>query len=316
MLIREALEEIRSRLSDDAEDVASRCWSDARLLRIVHGQIRGIATDLVDSDREFYAAEIDLYAEDAVAVHSNLWVYSLPPFVHAIIEDGVRERSEPTEARKGPEFRNPMPRPIRDGWVLDDDGALRLQASEAKNLIVRVAKMPARPFWATLSEPGADPSQVVLPVASSITGGVHVELDAYIGMSITCSYQPPAFDQVVVGEVRRVVVSRAAAVAGSSRVELLLRNGFSAPLAQGAIVESVVQVPEFAVEYLLMQSTMLAMAPKNRPVTDAMAAMARIEAARFLSARHRDDSGAKHFAPQVEAMDRARRNSEDFYLDY
>lgn len=315
MLIRELLEDLRAQLSDEPETEEARCWSDEQLLRIVHGQMRGIATELADSDGDFYCCELELFGDDATRIHQDLWAYELPPFVHHVTTDGVRLRSSETEVRGRPDYRNPTPNPLEVGWLVDEDGTLRRRATSADDLIVRVAKMPARPFWATLTENSEDPSRVTLPLASSVVGGVHVERDSYAGMRVTCASQPAALDQAPIGEIVRVVSSRAVAVSGSSRIELILARPFSAALGSGAVLESIVQVPEFALGHLLQQSAMAAMSRRNRPMTDGLDRIVRAETARFLSARHRDESGPKHFAPQIEALDWRRRESQDYFTD-
>lgn len=314
VLIREVLTELRERLADNPSDESARCWSDESLLRVIHGQMRGIATDLADSDNDFYACELELGGADAVQVHTDLWAYDLPPFVHHIVPDGVRKYSGEAESRTAPEFRNPTPRPVSTGWLLDEDGTLRYQSTTADDLIVCVAKMPARPLWATLSEGMTNPSSIVLPVASSITGGVHVERDAYAGMRLVCASQPSSYDQAVVGHIARVVQSRPASVGGTARVELVLSGPLPAVVESGGVIESILQVPEFSIEYLIHSATIVAMARRNRPMTDGMQMVSRVETARFLSARHRDESGAKHFAPDLDAMDRRRRDP-DYYTE-
>jgi hypothetical protein len=295
MLIRELLADMRSRLSDDGADVQSYCWSDAELLRHVHAQMRSVATDLADTDDDFYTHEFELFADGATKRHDGVWVYDLPASLHHVVDDGVREWSDEDGERAYGLLREPRRRKATLGrWQVDNDGMLTLFEDEPLDLIVRAAKMPARPFWATLTEDATDQNRVTLPVYTSITAGVHVERDAYVGMRIALASQGAGGDQSSVGEARRVTSSFTVDVAGQPRVEFSLHNPFRAQLRIGAVVESVVQVPDFALEYVTLQAVIGAMTKKNRPVTEALAEHLRVERARYLQSRHRDEAGAKH----------------------
>lgn len=304
MLIQEFVTDLRTRLSDDSADASSNCWSDAQLLRHIHAGLRSVMIDLTDSDWEFYCATIELYADDAAPVHSGIWLYELPPFTHMVVPDGVRQLTQVGESRKLPIRRAngavPPSNSLTATWSVDEDGMLKLWSSEACDLIVRISKVPPRPLWGTLDRSAPDGSTIILPAASAVTGGVHVEQDAYLGMKITCSSQPAGNDQAVVGQYRRVIGSQIIESGGEPRVELTVHMPFAGPLIQGAVVESVVQVPEFALENLMNEVVLAAMARRNRPVTDALEASVRASRAQFLKVRHRDESVPRHFAPQEE----------------
>jgi len=313
MLIRELLADMRSRLSDDGLTAATQAWTDAELLRHVHAQMRSIANDLSDTDTDFYTHEFELFADGATKRHNDVWAYDLPASLHHVIPDGVRRWSDEGGERNYALHREPRHRKAALGrWQVDQDGMLTLFDSEPYDLIVRAAKMPARPFWATLTEDAVDVSRIQLPLYSSIAAGVMVERDAYVGLRLAIASQGAGGDQSVVGEARRCTSSYTVDVAGEPRVELTLHTPFSAATRTGAVVESIVQVPDFALEYLTLQSVIGAMTKKNRPVTEALADHLRVERARYLQARHRDESGSKHHS-EGEGRKLAYGNQDHFY---
>ena len=208
MLIRELLADMRSRLSDDGLTAATQAWTDAELLRHVHAQMRSIANDLSDTDTDFYTHEFELFADGATKRHNDVWAYDLPASLHHVIPDGVRRWSDEDGERNYALHREPRHRKAALGrWQVDQDGMLTLFDSEPYDLIVRAAKMPARPFWAALTEDAVDVSRIQLPLYSSIAAGVMVERDAYVGLRLAIASQGAGGDQSVVGEARRCTSS-------------------------------------------------------------------------------------------------------------
>ncbi len=321
MNITEFLDDIRERLVDAPVQSAVRAWTDTTLLRRLATAEASIFSELADGSDKYGLQRLKLSAEDAVAVQDSTFIYQIPTWVHRIIHDGVREWKGETTAGGTAIHKLGGAHDRGHGWRLEDQYTLVYQASAAKDLEVRVSKVPGPPMRGTTDRSTA--SNDILLLMDSASSSLDVRHDpekgAYRGSYVQITSVPAGDSPHLVGKLLRVKGSEAVNAGNVSRIRLTMDGEWPSNIPKGSGYASLVHTPREHLPYLFDMMKASVLADRDMPMGDAMQSSLRTNLGRFMSSKERDKSSAKHFgetSPATQGRDGVNYDYTDPFYGY
>lgn len=176
MRLSEIINQVRVGLKDTR--ATRKNFEDADLARFVNEAIRSAARTMIEADSSYCNHTLELSSSSAVLKSRGRYEYRLPRWVMNVTE----VRITPTSSQQvGERLERMKSRDYFDGWMYERTNLLRLHRSEAEDLTLQVAKLPARLTLGTLpDQTGVGTNEVRLDLDSAATTYPHeTEANAY-----------------------------------------------------------------------------------------------------------------------------------------
>ena len=238
-------------------------WSDNTIVFHATNHIQSLSRQQAQRDQGFHNFTLILKGTAAVQSLSNVWQWSLPPWVVSISEvrravggipaTGTSTYSPYMWTAPKPQMGDPIPRYIKTGtagWSFEGNRAFRVWGeSQAPDVVMQVAKLPAPLVRAVLDIDAVSETNFRLPAALAV--GVE---DLAEGAFINAEFQAVSVGTLasnveVLGEQRRCIYSKAGQIISSSsddlrRTEIYLENALPKSYAAGDTIETILPIAD------------------------------------------------------------------------
>lgn len=297
-------------VQDAVYDPTGNRYSLESIVRTADQQMRGLFRTMVEANKEFSNFTMCLQKEDAIEVIDQTWEYRLPTWVSSIVKVWIRDTvGAPTETTFSPYRWSPTGN-VRFGlelfkhqgihrlrWSWEGQHTLRLwNSTDAQELILAVAKLPARLFKCKLATAHTSQDKLYVP-GTGLLGSQDIEEGSYINSEwqVTATASTNATHY---GDVRRCIYSSAAIILASVRYhELTFDKNWTNILAASDILETMVPIPDEHCRYLVLLTARVLMQKTNSAGLDALTGELVEEGAKFMAyaAGPRDSRGPARF---------------------
>lgn len=260
MNLSEAIAEVRTVVDDplvDALGVATRPkFADAMIAQALERQLQHLSRIQNTTDAGFNNFTIVLSSADAFQLLQGLWQWALPPWVASISQVWFLNAGGLLSPTTQPTFSpylwttppatsgDPFPKARKAqqfGWRWEGNRTFRVWGqAAAPNMLLQVAKTPARLFRATLDQDPTAKNTLYLPATLEL-GTFDLDEGGYINAEVQVT-QAASLENV--GLRRRCVYSANQNIDEARATIMYLEQNFSAQLESGDKIESVIPLGE------------------------------------------------------------------------
>lgn len=265
MIITDFLATLRDGLDDSKTPPK---FSDAELVRHTDQQSLGMVRQLSLSSREWHNFSLCLQKESAKQLFRGTFQWRVPTWIERVVAVYERRNNATAETTASPylwtapeltelgdEIKKADSRNTR-GWSWEGQHTFRMWGeTSAREIVLQVVKIPPPMFKAKVATAHASTTfdGIYLPAIPTL-GTYALEEGAYINAEVQCTASDDV-DTANVGEVRRVIYSRANAIVASTRQkELRLETGLPEAIqAECDWFETLIAIPEIHARYLALR---------------------------------------------------------------
>jgi hypothetical protein len=256
----DTITEIRTTLDDPLIDrngaTLSVKFTDAMLVTALQTKLRSLSRIQVSRDVGYHNFTMVLNSADAVQIMQSVWQWPLPSWVANLVNVWILNLGGPLNPTTQPTFSpylwptppmmnaDPFPRARRNypyGWRFDGNRTFRVwNQATAPNMLLQVAKIPARLFRATLDQDPSSKTTLYLPQALSL-GTQDKEEGAYINAEVEVTSGATTEN---IGLRRRCVYSASVNLDETLTTSIALETAFAQQLEQGDTIETAIPLGE------------------------------------------------------------------------
>lgn len=252
MIVDTFVAEVRGVLNDSTDPAknASPTYSDADIVLRGTLQFQQLTRVQIEKTRGFHNLTIVPPKAAARQLYQECWQWTLPTWISSVVRVGERMASSSQESTISPYTWVAAALPVtvtkwlskwrpdgRLGYTWDGTRTLRVYGySQAPDIVLDVAKLPAPLIKATIANANAAANRVWIPDTPTL-GRVDIEEAIFANAELQVTTAAAAANY---GAVRRVVYSSSTDVSAGPRRNLLyIENDFPAALSQNDVVQSV-----------------------------------------------------------------------------
>lgn len=238
------------------DDENKRNWPEEEVLRYGDRIVASLNRQLVETDQGYSDCNIFVPHTDLIERIQNTLDYDLPPWVCNVIEVN---RASSTPTHQNPALNTmdvligtPVDKTNQErqpGWNYTQRNVLRLWRHTGEiDLVLLVAKRPAKMLKITLDEDALSTTEVLVPqvLASTDQGAVELEDDWYRNERFFCTAttQPDPTLHKVVGQSRVCIASEVGQAVGTKLyTKLTFSQPWGSAMKIGDVLEIQVGVP-------------------------------------------------------------------------
>jgi len=256
------------RVRDQLDDVGKNKWPDDEIVRHFDEQARALYRLIFRSNREWSNIALHLKKADAKTIFKNTYEWRLPTWVERVVD--VYERTDPGDESTQPNYSSyqwanpanidPNRRIVktdptkRDGWTWEGNHTLRLwNRTSVPSITIFAQALPAPMFKGKVATTYADASGFYRPSTFMLGDQGVLEEGAYVNAYVQVSRTNTA-TSTNLGEIRRIVYSRANAIVSSARqYEFKVESNWLATLELNDVVETLLPLDDIHSRLLVLR---------------------------------------------------------------